>query len=141
MTGEPVGGGVHGDVGAGPPLALDLPRDPSAAAQARQALEPLRGALGERRFGDVRLLVSELVADELRAREGAENGGLQLSASIDGDILRIELTDGWREDDAPADRPEPGDPGWGLYLTRILSDRWGVAPAGDGSRVWLELQL
>jgi hypothetical protein len=141
VSGEPIGGGIERDARQGPGVAVDLPGDPTAAADARRALEPLRQRLGESTFGDVRLLVSELVADEMRGREGGEAGPLRLSASLGDGVLRIELADDWSDNELPAERPEPGEPGWGLYLARILADRWGLEPASTGSRVWLEVGL
>jgi hypothetical protein len=111
------------------------------SSEARRALEPLRSTLDESQFGDLRLLVSELVADEVRARGGDRGRPLRLSALLGEDILRIELYDDWSRGEAPAQRPEPGEPGWGLYLAGILANRWGIEPASDGSLVWLEVRL
>jgi anti-sigma regulatory factor (Ser/Thr protein kinase) len=122
-------------------VALELPADPSAAARARRALEPLRPALGDGRFGDIRLLVSELVADELRARESERAQPIQLSASLDHDLLRVELTDDWSEPAEPERPPEPGEAGWGLYLAALLTDRWGIDAPSVGSRVWFEVRV
>ena len=141
MNREPTVGGIDRDLRGASAVATHLPRGPSAAAGARRALEPLRRTLSEARFGDVRLLVSELVADEVRAREGERGRAIRLSASLDAELLRVELVDDWSEDAAPTDRPEPGEVGWGLYLAGILADRWGVEPASLGSTVWFEVRL
>jgi hypothetical protein len=139
VSGDPIG--VERELERTPVVAVDLPGDRTAGARARRALEPLRQRLGALLYGDVRLLVSELVADEIRTREGERRRPLRLSASFGERVLRIELVDGWCEDEAPAQRPEPGEPGWGLYLARVLVDAWGVEAAREGSRVWLEVQL
>jgi len=134
-------GGIERELSRVPPVAADLGGDRSAAAGARRALEPLRRALTEARFGDVRLLVSELVADEVRARESERDRAIRLFASLDADLLRVELADGWTEDAVPTERPAPGEMGWGLYLAGILADRWGIEPATQGSTVWFEVRI
>jgi hypothetical protein len=133
--------GVERELQRAPVVAVDLPGDRTAGGRARRALEPLRPWLGALLYGDVRLLVSELVADEIGTREGKRGPPLRLSASFGERVLRIELVDGWSENEAPAQRPEPGEPGWGLYLAGVLADRWGVEAASEGSLVWLEVLL
>ena len=139
MNGEPGAGGVARDLRVAA-VAVDLPADPSAPASARSALEPLRDALPADEFVDVRLLVSELVVDELRApREGAAT--IHLAASLDAGLLRIELVEGWTPGADPPVRPHPGDPGWGVYLAQLLGDRWGTEPVAARTRIWVEKRI
>ena len=119
-------------------IAVELPLDPEAPARARAALEPLRESLPSQEFGDLRLLVSELVVDDLRAQPGADDREIHLEARLRDDVLRIELVEGWTWSAEATDRPEPGEPGWGIYLAGLLADRWGVDPVADGARLWVE---
>jgi hypothetical protein len=120
-------------------VEVDLPLDANAPGRARTALEPLREAVPAQEFGDLRLLVSELVVDDLRARPQGDDRAIRLEADVRGEVLRVELAEGWAARPAEAaSRPEPGDPGWGVYLAELLTDRWGVEPSGDHAVLWLE---
>jgi anti-sigma regulatory factor (Ser/Thr protein kinase) len=53
--------------------------------------------------------------------------------------LRIEVCDPGRGFEVTEPDPDPARPsGWGLYLVRELSDRWGVERSVQ-TRVWFEL--
>ena len=53
--------------------------------------------------------------------------------------LRIEVCDPGRGFEVTEPHPDPARPsGWGLYLVRELSDRWGVERSQQ-TRVWFEL--
>jgi anti-sigma regulatory factor (Ser/Thr protein kinase) len=118
---------------------VDLAHDPDSPAEARRALGELADHLPPRRLEDAQLLVSELVTNAIR-HAGLHDGDLiTLVVEASDQALRIEVSDpgpGF----AP-DEPEP-DPdrtsGWGLYLVRELSDRWGVETDAT-TRVWFEL--
>ena len=119
-------------------IAVELPPDERAPARARAALEPLRESLPSRDFGDVRLLVSELVVEDLRGRPSEDEHEIRLEARLRDHVLRVELVEGWMPWAAASSRPEPGERGWGVYLAGLLADRWGVDPEADGDRLWLE---
>lgn len=141
MNREPGDRGVDRELQRESELSVDLPADQSAPADARRALEPLRDSLSASEFVDVRLLVSELVVDELRGRGESSAGTIRLSARLDEDVLRIEVAEGWDPGSAPRERPKPGDPGWGIYLAQLLGDRWGVDREDAGARIWVEKRL
>lgn len=124
-----------------PAVSTDLPTDDAAPASARRALEPLRDVLATEEFVDVRLLVSELVVDELRCGVRGRDRAIHLGVTVEADTLRIELTEGWEPGAAAPTRPRPGDPGWGVYLAQLLGDRWGAEPAGDGTTIWVEKRI
>ncbi|WP_405010155.1 ATP-binding protein [Kitasatospora sp. NBC_01539] len=88
-------------------------------------------------FGsDVRLVVSELVANACRHADGATGLLLVLTDRT----LRIEVADegaGLPEHRAPHSPDRPG--GHGLHLLDRLADTWGVAPATVGKTVWAEI--
>jgi hypothetical protein len=101
---------------------IDLARDPDSAAEARRALGEVSDHLSPRRLEDARLLdVIKLVV-------------------VSGDrALRIEVCDPGRGFKVSEPVPDPARPsGWGLYLVRELSDRWGVERS-EHTRVWFEL--
>jgi hypothetical protein len=133
--------GANRDLQRVPAVAVELAADQTAPAGARRALEPLRGALPANEFVDVRLLVSELVVDELHSRAGEGGGTIRLAARLADGTLRVELVEGWSPDADPPARPKPGDPGWGIYLAQLLGDRWGAEPAADGTRIWVEKRI
>lgn len=121
-------------------LRLDLPAEPDAIGEARDALSELTPVLGEARMLDLRLLVSEVVTNAVRHTGAAEGARVELVVDEAPGGLRIEVHDQGTGFDAPADpgpRPE-GTSGWGLFLVQKLSRRWGTAPAPD-PYVWFEL--
>ena len=119
---------------------VELARDPDSAAEARRALGEVSDQLPPRRLEDAQLLVSELVTNAIR------HAGL---AAADVITLVVEPSRPRAADRGlrprpglragRARRPIPTRPsGWGLYLVRELSDRWGVE-RDDVTRVWFEL--
>jgi len=118
---------------------VDLARDPESPAEARRALGEVSDHLSPRRLEDARLLVSELVTNAIRHADLGVADVITLVVVTGDRALRIEV-----RDPGPGFEPRPPDPdparpsGWGLYLVRELSDRWGVDRAAD-NRVWFEL--
>ncbi|MFL5818511.1 MAG: SpoIIE family protein phosphatase [Conexibacter sp.] len=109
-----------------------LPRDPSAAALARRAVEADADGLDEEQLHVARLLVSELVTNAVRHGAGEE---VVLSMRMDGRCARFEVHDDGEQEPAPAE-PRGAAGGYGLNLVASLASRWG-ADAGTG--VWFEL--
>jgi GAF domain-containing protein/anti-sigma regulatory factor (Ser/Thr protein kinase) len=109
-----------------------LPRDPSAAALARRAVEADARALSEEQLEVTRLLVSELVTNAVRHGDGDQ---LVLAVGVNHARARFEVHDDGGQ--RPARRePAGADGGYGLNLVASLASRWGAAPS-DG--VWFEL--
>lgn len=108
---------------------------PEAPGQARDAVEPLRGLIGDRTYADVRLVISELVTNAVRHAPGEP---IKVVVELDEDgVVRGEIEDqgegGVRL--RPTSSGEAG--GFGLGIVDALTDSWGV---GEGStRVWFEL--
>jgi len=118
---------------------VDLARDPDSAAEARRALGEVSDHLTPRRLEDARLLVSELVTNAIRHAGLADDAVIRLVVQTGDRALRIEVCDPGPGFDASEPEPDPGHPsGWGLYLVRELSDRWGVERNAE-TRVWFEL--
>jgi anti-sigma regulatory factor (Ser/Thr protein kinase) len=118
---------------------VELARDPDSPAEARRALGEVSDHLSPRRLEDAQLLVSELVTNAIR-HAGLDDGDLIKLIVVAGDrALRIEVCDPGHGFDVIEPDPDPARPsGWGLYLVRELSDRWGVERSVQ-TRVWFEL--
>jgi hypothetical protein len=118
-------------------VAVDLALEPGSARRAREQLEPFRRSLDEISFADLRLLVSELVVEALRAKPDARVGNIELRAGLHDDRVRVEVSSAAYR--LPSRRPKPGDVGWGLYLMERLSGRWGFRREPDKATVWLDI--
>jgi anti-sigma regulatory factor (Ser/Thr protein kinase) len=120
--------------------AAAIPSGPGAPALARMLVsEWLDGRGAARLHDDVRLLVSELVANSVRhAGRPAGTPVRVRAAAVDG-VVRVEVHDhghGWvrrRSADGRAG-------GFGLCLVERLAARWGVNHE-DGTCVCFELAL
>jgi anti-sigma regulatory factor (Ser/Thr protein kinase) len=118
---------------------VDLARDPDSAAEARRALSDVSDHLTQRRLEDAQLLVSELVTNAIRHAGLAERETIRLIVETHDRGMRVEVCDGGTGFALTEPAPDPSRPsGWGLYLVRELSDRWGVDQDGE-TRVWFEL--
>ena len=118
-------------------LSIDIPRDRTAPAAARRAVETLSATVAADLIPDVMLLVSELVTNSVKY--GGE-GALRLQINADGPRrLRAEVIDqGAGFVPVARDRPATEVGGWGLHLVQTLSNRWGVH---EGStHVWFEIE-
>ncbi len=120
-------------------LEVELSRDPDSAAEARRALGEVADHLSPRRLEDARLLVSELVTNAIRHAGLGDDDVILLVLVTAERALRIEVCDPGRGFEVSEPEPDPMRPsGWGLYLVRELSDRWGVERSAE-TRVWFEL--
>lgn len=119
--------------------AVDLARDPDSAARARRVLGEVADHLAPRRLEDARLLVSELVTNAVRHAGLAADDVIRVTIATERRTLRVEVCDPGQGFEMVEPEPDPGRPsGWGLYLVRELSDRWGIDRV-HGTRVWFEL--
>ena len=130
------GGETREDGGA---VSVVLPAARGSASRARDALGPLRPLLDESRFLDLRLIVSELVAESLSTRESS-NARIELRAEIRGGSIHVGVL---VDDDAvyriPSRQSGPGSPGWGLHMMSRLADRWGVRRDRQTACAWFEI--
>jgi len=125
---------------AEPLIALELPAEPHSAKVARDAVSGLDGHLGPV-FGDVVLLISELVTNSVRHAGLDASQPLQLSVAMEGETVQLAVRDpgpGFAPPDAPTDPAHVG--GWGLVLVDQLAQRWGVEHDGEANVVWCELK-
>ena len=76
-------------------IALDLVAEAESARAARKALEPVREFLDKTRFEDLRLIVSELVAEAIGGElHGARSAEIGLRVECDEDRIRTLVRDG-----------------------------------------------
>jgi anti-sigma regulatory factor (Ser/Thr protein kinase) len=112
-----------------------------AAREAREALKSLTALVSPETFDDLRLLVSELVANSVRhAGALGQRGYVRVKVFASDKLVRVEVTDeGPGFDRSVVRNPTPDDPsGRGLYLVDQLAKSWGVT--GDGETcVWFVL--
>jgi anti-sigma regulatory factor (Ser/Thr protein kinase) len=116
-------------------LDVALPRDPSAAADARRELRRrLEGALHHDVLDALALVVSELVTNAVMHGQGAIRFRLQ----IDARALRGEVIDegGGFEHELRAAGPHAST-GRGLLIVDRLTTRWGVHEGT--THVWFEM--
>lgn len=140
VNGRPPGQGASPALPVdGRPLDLRLPATAGAIGSARHAVDQLARALHPDRLDDLRLLVSEVVTNGLRHGGAAGEDWIGLSLSLEGDVVRVEVTDPGPGFDAALREVEPdATGGWGLYLVDRLATRWGVE-RGTRTKVWFEL--
>ena len=120
-------------------IELSLPPAATAAGQARNEVTArLASRVGTRILEDVRLLVTELITNALRHGRLRAGDRVSVKASIDGDVVRIEVHDPGRDGEVAQRAPGPRGGGYGLYLVEQLAKRWGV-DRHDGTLVWCEL--
>jgi anti-sigma regulatory factor (Ser/Thr protein kinase) len=119
---------------------IDISLSPAASAPTtvRRELERVRGELDDGRFEDLRLVVSELVANAV-IHAGLNPGQrIVVRLWVGPAGTRVEVEDpgrGFRP--RPVRGPDASD-GRGLVIVDRLASDWGVA-RGDRTMVWAEL--
>lgn len=133
-----------GDGGAVASLSLWFAGAANAAGAARTALTAIDDHLDHRAQHDLRLVVTELMANSIKHAGIGPASAVGLDAEVRPPVVRVEITDpgpGFEPQIRPA---TPEDPertgGWGLLLVDELTERWGVEH-GELTRVWFELAL
>jgi anti-sigma regulatory factor (Ser/Thr protein kinase) len=123
-------------------IELTLAPTPRAAEQARIALDDLESELGVALVKDLRLMVSELVTNSIRHTAPDRLDSIDLRAWLYENRFRIEVSDagpGFEPIVTAGRGDEPG--GWGLFIVRSLSDRWGAERRGERMVVWFEIDM
>jgi anti-sigma regulatory factor (Ser/Thr protein kinase) len=115
-------------------LHVVLDPEPGAAARAREALEQFGRHLSERRFADLRVIVTELVTNSVKYGPGRP---IRLSVSLDrSGLIRGDVRDGGGGG-VRMRTPGPLGGGLGLVIVEALAE-WGVVPGT--SDVWFEFE-
>ena len=123
-------------------VSTEVVPGPGAAAEARRALEGLGDLLPSGKLEDVRLLVSELVANSVVHAGLSPEEAITVTVTVQGGLVRGEVRDpgpGFEPPREPAPKSDLAG-GWGLYIVDRVANRWGVAHTGSKS-VWFEIDL
>jgi len=120
-------------------LTRRFPCHPSSVGAARRAVDELGAWLGPTLLADLRLLVSELMANSVEHGPQRDGRTIWLEVSISTARVRAEVQDGGRGFTPVASRPPVDAPsGRGLFLVDQLAACWGMT-SEDGTSVWFEL--
>jgi anti-sigma regulatory factor (Ser/Thr protein kinase) len=111
----------------------------NAPRSARRAIESLDGQIAPALQDDVRLLVSELVANSVLHAGVGPDDYLRLVLSVSEERLRVEVhePDHGFQPSFPAPR-EPSGSGSGLLIVERVADRWGITREAS-TCVWFEI--
>jgi hypothetical protein len=120
-------------------LEIELPVSLDSPGRAREALGEFRDRIEDPSFLDAQWMLSELVCDVVIS--GEMDRSVSLRIEVRGDCLHIEVSEGALAYKLRSRRPEPGGPGWGLYLTRVLARWWGTRHEGERGCVWFQASL
>jgi anti-sigma regulatory factor (Ser/Thr protein kinase) len=120
-------------------MSFELAGGPYAVTAARLALAEIDEQLDESQAFDVRLLVSELVTNSVQHAKVGPEDSIDLKLVIDGDTIRVEITDRGPGFEPPTDAGgAERERGWGLFFVSQLASRWGVE-RGEPGYVWFEI--
>lgn len=123
-----------------PRIDLCLAPAVTAPAIARRRLEDLRGRLDDDRLDDLRLVVSELVANAVLHAGLHPTQRIVVRLWVGPTRARVEVEDPGRGFRPHAARDSDAFGGRGLGIVQRLASEWGVA-RGDRTLVWAELPL
>ncbi len=122
-------------------------RVPFAAPSVALVRSTLRRWMGDRglrgeRVDDARIVVSELVANSVRHARPLPDGALIVTWWLDGDDLRISVTDGGATTTAhTVDAPVSALSGRGMTIVDTLVDSWWIEDGRVDSTVHTSLGL
>jgi len=118
-----------------------VPTTKDAPALARRAVDSLEVHLKPQQLGDVRLIVSELVANVVKQGGKAPEETVDVEVTVAPDVVRGSICDigEWLPDPELVEEPQEGRAeAFGLFIVDQLSTRWGIR--NDTSTcVWFEL--
>ena len=121
-------------------IDMRLAPEPEVLTTARHALDQLADLLPREKLEDLRLLVSELVANSIRHGRLSLNDQILLSVVVSGESVSGRVCDpgsGFEKPSKPRPRPDLSG-GWGLPIVERISDRWGVE-RDRHTCVWFEI--
>ncbi|MFG2207307.1 ATP-binding protein [Streptomyces sp. NPDC048638] len=123
-------------------IRLSVSGTPAVAASARRQFAAEIRDWGLPVDSDA-LHTAELIAGELlsNAVQYAGQGAIALSASCDGNAVRVEVSDNSHGQPRPRGSGENDEHGRGLFLIAALADRHGIEPTAAGKRCWAEVHL
>jgi anti-sigma regulatory factor (Ser/Thr protein kinase) len=114
-----------------------------AALKARERLGELLATLEPNTQAEVRLVVTELVANAVKHGSVADDDQIHVRAVCDDHAVLVEVSDRGPGPDARLIAPEdPGEfstHGRGLMIVDRIAHRWGIRHAGQRTFVWAEI--
>jgi signal transduction histidine kinase len=114
-----------------------------SAPRARRALGCLEPLMSWPTFADLRLLVSELIANGVEHSGATRDQLIGLEVTASDERLRVEVSDpgpGFNLPHRSSSHPWEAEYGRGLLIVDSLAESWGVTQ-GDRSTVWFELSV
>jgi hypothetical protein len=117
--------------------------EPESAPRARRALACLEPLMSWPTFADLRLLVSELIANGVEHSGASRDQLIGLEVTVADECLRVVVSDpgpGFDLPRTPSSQPWEAEYGRGLLIVDSLAHSWGVTQ-GDRSTVWFELAV
>ena len=121
-------------------LNLRLQADMDAPGRARRQVGALASGLPTAVVEDLRLLVSELVANSLRHAGLQQCDWIDVRVSVGSERVRVEISDPGQGFESPLQRDPTQSSGSGLWLMNAIASRWGVI-RDRTTRVWFETDL
>ncbi|MFI9308035.1 ATP-binding protein [Streptomyces triculaminicus] len=122
-----------------------FPCHPRSVGRARRLLreEARDWPVGEETTDVAVLLLSELMANACRHGRTMPEREVRALCTVDGEKLRIEVSDAGRGVPRVRQAGDDDEAGRGLALVAALADLWNVSlrPHGTGKTVWCELRL
>jgi len=118
-------------------LEVSFPASVHAPEAARRAVDEFAAELDEAHRFNLRLLVSELVANAVRHGQLDESSTVRLRARKGPERIHFEISDDGEGFDWKAGSSSDG--GRGLPLVAALADRWGLT-FDRGTTAWFELR-
>lgn len=111
---------------------------PTAPAEARRSLVPLKPVIPSDRLEDLRIMVSELVTNSVEHSGSKDGEPISLLVKVLPERVRVEVADPGRRFPDLFKRRTHG--GRGLMIVDRLADRWGTE-RGSQTKVWAEIPL
>jgi anti-sigma regulatory factor (Ser/Thr protein kinase) len=121
-------------------ISIRLTPEAASVQEARRALEQFRGLVPAEKLADARLVVSELVTNELRYAGLSEGDVITVHLAarrgrIEGRVCSVG------EGFVLPSRPRQDLPGgWGLVIVDAVCDRWGACRESEQSCIWFEIR-
>jgi anti-sigma regulatory factor (Ser/Thr protein kinase) len=140
---RPAGLGRFGRQHTEPVVSALFLAEAESAPRARRALERLEPLMSWPTYADLRLLVSELVANSVEHSGANPDDLIGLEVHVRDERLLVEVTDpgpGFDLPYRPTSQPWEAEYGRGLLIVDSLAQSWGVAH-GERSSVWFELAV